>query len=149
MKYKLHCKKLARPIHGCGSLCIVGWQMLHGHACIKTKFTMKPPLKQCLVFTWVSTYHFVWGCKEIHKLSPYGYDLSWAAWYLPVVCIMCEINVQPIFIVLQIQTATFMVDIACMFFTKQGVGLCYYSEQMHTNFIGCKGLLTACGYGKL
>ena len=34
-------------------------------------------------------------------------------------------------------------------FTKQGVGLCYYSEQMHTNFIGCKSLLTACSYGKL
>ena len=28
---------------------------------------------------------------------------------------MCEIHVQSVFIVLQVQTATFMVEIACMF----------------------------------
>ena len=77
----LHCNKLACPIHGCGSLCIAdaAWTCMHEES-IHHETTSQVMLSHMPI----TLYEVV--KKHNHKLSPFGYDLSWAARYLPVVC---------------------------------------------------------------
>ena len=117
----LHWNKLACSIHGCGSLCIAdaAWTCMHEES-IHHETTSQ------IMFSHMPITLYEVVKKHNHKLSPFGYDLSWAARYFPVVCNVwnsCAVNIH-----CSTNPDCNIHGGYCMHvFTKQGVGLCYYT----------------------